>query len=158
MFKLSKLSEDRLVGVHPHLQSVVRLAIQYSEVDFRVQEGVRTVELQRKYVAAGKSQTMNSRHIPVNGKGHAIDVVALVAGKTQWELSLYYRIAAAFASAASELKIPIRWGGCWEQLSKISTPEIVQRQVEAYSADCRKRGKKAFIDAPHFELPKGPYP
>ena len=86
MFKFSKLSEDRLIGVHPHLQAVARLAIQKSGIDFRIQEGVRTVELQKKYVAAGKSQTMNSRHIPIGGKGHAIDVVALVAGKPQWEL------------------------------------------------------------------------
>jgi hypothetical protein len=45
---LSKLSRDRLQGVHPDLVRVVERAIQITTQDFRVQEGLPTRERQRK--------------------------------------------------------------------------------------------------------------
>ena len=59
-FKLSKRSESRLEGVDPGLVSVVKRAIELTRVDFGVIEGLRTLETQKKYVAAGKSQTLKS--------------------------------------------------------------------------------------------------
>ncbi|MDN0092724.1 M15 family metallopeptidase, partial [Yersinia ruckeri] len=65
-------SENNLNGVNPALVKVVRRALELSPVDFGVTEGLRTIARQKELVAAGKSQTMNSRHIT----GHAIDVFA----------------------------------------------------------------------------------
>ncbi len=152
-FELSKLSQRRLQGVHPDLVKVVKRAIQITEVDFRVQEGLRSVSTQKKYLAAGKSQTMNSRHIT----GHAVDLVAMIGGRIQWELSLYFRIASAMSKAADELGIPIRWGGCWTKINDLS-PVNCQKLVESYSAGRRAAKKPAFIDAPHFELLASKYP
>ena len=109
MFKLSQRSLDRLKGVHPDLVKIVQRAIQLTEIDFVVTEGLRTVERQRELVKAGASKTMRSRHIT----GHAIDVAALVAGKVRWDWPLYDKISKAFKQAAAELKVTVEWGGDW---------------------------------------------
>ncbi|ENA1747725.1 M15 family peptidase, partial [Yersinia ruckeri] len=62
-FNLSIRSENNLNGVNPALVKVVRRALELSPIDFGVTEGLRTVARQKELVAAGKSQTMNSRHI-----------------------------------------------------------------------------------------------
>ena len=41
-FRLSQRSIDRLEGVHPDMTAVVGRAIQLTEVDFGVTQGVRT--------------------------------------------------------------------------------------------------------------------
>lgn len=108
-FHLSKRSLGNLEGVHPDLVKVVRLAIKKTSVDFMVTEGLRTVARQKKLVAAGASQTMNSRHIT----GHAVDLAAWVAGEVRWDWPLFHKIAAAMKEAAKELGVPIVWGGDW---------------------------------------------
>ena len=111
-FKFSQRSENNLKGVDPDLVKIVRRALQLSPVDFGITEGLRTVERQRQLVAAGKSQTMNSRHI----SGHAVDVFAYPTSAGSWEWKYYEQIATAFKQAAKELNIPVEWGGDWKTL------------------------------------------
>lgn len=111
-FKFSQRSENNLKGVNPDLVKIVRRALQLSPVDFGITEGLRTVERQRQLVAAGKSQTMNSRHI----SGHAVDVFAYPTSVGSWEWKYYEQIATAFKQAAKELNIPVEWGGDWKTL------------------------------------------
>ena len=111
-FKLGIRSRMNLRGVHPNLVKVVERAIELTEVDFTVTEGLRTKERQKQLFAAGASMTLNSRHLT----GHAVDVAALVGGKVRWDWPLYGRIASAFKQAAKELDIPIVWGGDWTKL------------------------------------------
>lgn len=108
-FKLSKRSMERLSGVHPDLQQVVRLAIELAEVDFGVAEGVRSVERQRELFIAGASKTMKSRHL----SGHAVDLVAYVGAEVRWDWPLYHKIADAMKRSASSLGVAIVWGGDW---------------------------------------------
>ena len=110
-FKLSARSRSRLTGVHPDLVRVVERAIQLTDVDFAVIEGVRTLKKQREYVASGASQTLNGRHLT----GHAVDLAAYVGRELRWDWPLYHRIAAAMKQAAVELSIPIVWGGDWKK-------------------------------------------
>lgn len=109
-FRLSRRSEDRLMGVHPDLVRVVKHALDLTPVDFTVLEGLRSVERQEELVEAGASQTMKSRHLT----GHAVDLGAYVGGEIRWDWPLYYRIAAAVKRAAHDLGVPIEWGGDWE--------------------------------------------
>ena len=125
-FKLSKRSLDRMVGVHPQLVAVVKRAIEITEVDFVVLEGLRTRDRQVELVAKGASKTMNSRHIT----GHAVDLGAWVAGTVRWDWPLYYKLADAMKQAAKELNVDMEWGGDWRtfkdgphyQLSRKSHP------------------------------------
>lgn len=107
MYKLGARSLERLEGVHPDLVAVVKLAIQKTEIDFTVLEGLRTKERQVQLVASGASRTMNSRHLT----GHAVDLGAILNGKIEWSWPLYDKIAKAMKDAAEELNIPVEWGG-----------------------------------------------
>jgi peptidoglycan L-alanyl-D-glutamate endopeptidase CwlK len=108
-FKLSLRSKKALLGVHPELVRVVERAIQITDVDFVVLEGVRTRTRQQELFNSGASTTMNSRHIT----GHAVDLGAWV-GAIRWDWPLYHRIAEAMKAAASELGVSIVWGGDWK--------------------------------------------
>lgn len=108
-FKLSKRSNDALHGVHPALTGVVRRAIEITDIDFVVIEGLRTKERQAELFKAGASQTMNSRHLT----GHAVDLAAWVAGRVDWSWPLYTKLAAAMKAAAKEQGIALVWGGDW---------------------------------------------
>jgi len=108
-YTLSKKSRDRLAGVHPDLVKVVERAIEITEIDFAVLEGVRSKTRQEQLVKAGASQTMRSRHLT----GHAVDLGAYVAGSVRWDWPLYHKLAVAVKQAAAELQIPIEWGGDW---------------------------------------------
>ena len=130
-YKLSKRSEDRLLGVHPDLVRVVRRAIEITEHDFSVIEGVRTLEKQREYFRSGASKTMDSRHLT----GHAVDLYP-VGRPTPWDKCLV--IKDAMFKAARELGVSIRWGGDWDM-------------------DGDHRDEK-FYDGPHFELLRSRYP
>ena len=62
-YKLGNRSNERLEGVDPSLQAVVRMAIGISEQDFSVICGLRTRKEQEALVAKGASQTMKSKHL-----------------------------------------------------------------------------------------------
>lgn len=127
-FQLSQRSLTRLVGVHPDLVAVVKLAIQRTAVDFTVVEGVRTVAQQREYVARGASKTMASYHLPqAGGFGHAVDLAPLVGGAIPWNSwEAFADLAAVVKACAAELGVPVEWGGDW----------------------------KSFKDGPHFQIPR----
>jgi len=97
---------QNLSGVHPDLVAVVKRAIEITEADFVVIEGVRHIERQRQLVAKGASQTMNSRHLT----GHAVD---LAPYPLSWDWEYFYPIADAMKGAADELDVAIVWGGDW---------------------------------------------
>jgi len=106
---LSAVSEARLKKVHPDLQKVIRRAVELSDLDFVVSEGLRTLERQKELKAIGASQTLNSRHLT----GHAVDLAVVVGGKARWDWPLYDKLANYVKQAAKECKVPIVWGGDW---------------------------------------------
>lgn len=148
MYKLSQKSLAKLTGVDPKLVAVVKRAIQLTSVDFGVTEGLRTLETQKKYVAAGKSQTLKSKHID----GKAVDLVAYVDGQVSWELNLYDNIADAMAKAAKELNVKLRWGGAWNVSNIAEWKGSMESAMNNYIDTRRKEGKRPFIDGPHFEM------
>ena len=109
MFKLSQRSLDRMKGVDERLVNVVKRAIEISEVDFIVTEGLRTKERQAELLKAGATRTMNSKHIV----GKAVDLAAVVDGQVRWDWPLYSKLATAMKRAAEILNVKIEWGGDW---------------------------------------------
>ena len=147
-FHLSQKSLDKLVCIDPKLAQVVKLAIDYTKVDFGVTEGLRTIEKQREYFEAGKSQTMSSKHID----GKAVDLVAYVGGTVCWELNVYDDLANAMKAAAIELAVPIRWGAAWNIPDIRAWRGTMEEAMNYYVDERRKKNKRPFIDGPHFEI------
>ena len=151
MFSLSQRSIDRLHGVDDRLVDVVKAAIQITRIDFGVVQGLRTIEMQRKLVASGASQTMASKHLD----GKAVDLMAYIDGRGSWELNLYDNIADAMAQAANDIGVKVRWGAAWHvddigQWHKDG--KTMEAAMNAYIDLRRSQGKRPFIDGPHFEL------
>ena len=132
-FVLGKTSLARLKGVDEQLVNIVKRAIEISEVDFTVLEGVRTLERQSELYAQGRTApgkivtwTMKSRHI----EGKAVD---LVPYPLDWnDLEKFNKIKDAMFQAASEQDVNLRWGADWDGDGKY-----------------REKGE---YDSPHFEL------
>ena len=106
-YQLGKRSLQNLSGVHPDLVAVVKRAIEVTEQDFSVIEGIRNINRQRELVKAGKSTTLNSRHLT----GHAVDIAPW---PISWDWEYFYPIADAMKQAAEELEVDLEWGGDWK--------------------------------------------
>ena len=148
MYQLSQRSLSKLEGVDPQLVAVVKRAIELTKVDFGVTEGLRTVERQKELVAAGKSQTMASKHI----EGRAVDLVAYIGSDIAWELNLYDDICDAMAQAAREVGVAIRWGAAWSEGDIRNYPGTAEYAMNEYIDLRRSQKRRPFIDGPHFEL------
>ena len=113
MPRFSKESRDKLVFVHPDLVMVCEHAIK--RVDFKITEGLRSRERQRQLVREGKSWTMNSKHLlHPDGYCRAIDFIPYPFNG--WEdLLSFAHVLMVFGEEASDLGIPLRFGGNWEQ-------------------------------------------
>ena len=124
-------SEKNLAGVHDDLVRVIRAAHAATAgradgLSFIVIEGLRTQKRQAELVAAGASRTMNGRHLT----GHAVDIMATVAGRGRWDWPLYATLGALVKAEAARLGVAVTWGGDWPRLR----------------------------DGPHFELDRKAYP
>lgn len=108
--RMDQRSEARLEGVHPDLVKLIREVAKQTDQRFVITEGLRTAERQKQLVAAGASQTMNSRHL----SGHAVDVAIVIDGEIRWDWPLYERFSVLMKSSAAALGIDIVWGGDWK--------------------------------------------
>lgn len=135
MYVLSARSRRNLEGVHPKLVSVVRRALQLTDQDFTVVEGLRSLETQKAYVAKGVSKTMKSYHLKQkDGYGHAVDLYPYYDGSVQVDAPFhqYQMIADAMLKAADELGVVITWGADWNRDGRTSD--------------------HSFIDSPHYQI------
>lgn len=152
-FSLGSLSRERLEPVRPELKHCVELAITYTKTDFRVNQGLRTIEEQRRAVATGHSRTMRSKHLrQADGYVWAVDLVALLNGQVSWDFKLYANIAFAMDKAATELGISshIRWGCAWDRVLSDFGGEAPAYLAEA-AAYAKRHVGSDLLDAPHFE-------
>lgn len=155
-FAFGHLSNARLIGVHPKLVEVLERAIEISEQDFMILEGVRSreqmainygkgrtaAECEAKGVAARYAQPhaakvtwlndpFKSNHaVKSDGYGYAVDAVPYPVDFNT--ISKYDAIAKAVLRAAKEKGVKIRWGDDWNQ-----------------NGIPRERGE---TDAGHFEM------
>ena len=148
MYQLSQRSLDKLEGVDERLVKIVCRAIELTDIDFGVIQGLRTEEEQKALVAKGASKTMKSKHL----EGKAVDLMAYVDGRGCWELAVYDNIADAMQQAATEEGVQIRWGAAWNLADIREWDGTMEEAMNHYVDTRRSEGKRPFIDAPHFEL------
>ncbi|MCA3186937.1 MAG: M15 family metallopeptidase [Cupriavidus sp.] len=153
---MEEISEKRLQGVHPDLVRVVRRAYASlpKDLSFRVAEGLRSRERQAMLVDAGKSQTMNSRHLT----GHAVDLAPLVNNAVSWDWEHFYPMADVVAEAAKHANVPLVWGGAWGRIVQQWPHGSSKKAQDAYVAARKTAGLRPFLDGPHFELDRNRYP
>jgi peptidoglycan L-alanyl-D-glutamate endopeptidase CwlK len=147
-YHLSERSLAKLEGVEESLVRVVKRAIEITDVDFGVTEGLRTEDRQRVLYEKGMSQTMKSKHL----EGRAVDLMAYVDGKGCWEISVYDEIADAMKQAAQEENVGLRWGAAWNVEDIRFWNRSMEDAMNWYIDHRRAEGRRPFIDAPHFEL------
>jgi peptidoglycan L-alanyl-D-glutamate endopeptidase CwlK len=147
---ISARCELRLAGVHPDLLRVVRRAAEGGAM-FRVplDGGRRTPERQAELMRAGKTQTLNSRHLT----GHAVDLAPIVGADISWDWKHFFPLADAVADAARKEGVPLIWGGAWGRLVQDWPQGRAKAAQDAYVAERRAAGRRPFLDGPHFELP-----
>lgn len=127
--KLSARSTERLNSIRMDLRKVVLRAFETVPFDVSVLEGFRNKDRQQELFNAGKSKTLNSRHLT----GNAVD---LAPYPIDWNDTDRFKILAEHMfAAAKELNVTIRWGGNWSRNSIHDKPP------------------SSFVDMPHFELP-----
>ena len=131
-FKLSQRSLNSLSGVDPSLVKVVKRAIEITEQDFIVIEGLRTRE--QMMINYGKGRTaaqlavhgipasyakpkeskvtwLNNPFASNHAKGKAVDIVP---APVDWEdISKFKKINEAMQAAAKELGVKLSYGGDW---------------------------------------------
>jgi len=146
MYKLSKRSLRKLEGVDERLVKVVKRAIEITKQDFSVICGLRTIEEQRRLLAEGKTQTLESNHL--NGK--AVDLAAYDNGIC-WDINNYFEIYEAMREAAIELDVRIRGGLYWLAPAN-STKASAEELMNIYIDTRKSQGRKPFVDAVHFEI------
>jgi len=160
-FRLGHLSETKLVHVDVGLVMVVRRAIELTEQDFGVYEGLRDIERQRKLFAAGASRTLDSYHLADGfGIAHAVDLVPYIDGKLQWQDVPCVRVARAMHQASGELDVEVTWGGVFDRTLRALDPANLETEIEAYVARWRKAHPRPLqhkgywgplVDRPHFQ-------
>lgn len=126
---------ERLKGVDTVLAAVALQVIKRHPVECHVSEGLRTAARQKELVAAGKSRTLDGKHLT----GHAVDLVVAPGGKPDWSPKAYTELARTFAQVGLEFGLPVRWGGSWRW---ISGPKCSDYPFLAAK----------FFDGPHFEI------
>lgn len=131
-YKLSERSLNSLKGVNPSLVKIVERAIELTEQDFLVLEGVRSKE--QCYINYGKGRTVaqcSAKGVPTkyaqpslskvtwlnnplaskHVTGNAVD---LVPYPINWNtISKFTTISKAMKQAAKELGVDLEWGGDW---------------------------------------------
>ncbi|WKV16957.1 D-alanyl-D-alanine carboxypeptidase [Microcystis phage MJing1] len=151
--------QQRLIGVHPDLVRVVTRA--RKAASFVVTEGLRTPERQQELVRIGASRTLDSRHLT----GHAVDIAywldgnangATEGGEIRWDWPLYAKLAAAMRDAARAEGVAMVWGGAWDRRLDQITGSLAT-VADDYAARMRARGRRPFLDGPHFELDRSVY-
>lgn len=140
-----------LMWVHPDLSKVVIEAGKFYTKKIKVIEGIRTKKRQSELLLQGKTKTLDSRHLT----GHAVDIVTQERGSVLWDEFNAIQLAVAIRAAAIQCGIPIRWGGCWQEINSIDN---LKQASKDYIARLKAQKKKPLIDMVHFELPKDKYP
>jgi peptidoglycan LD-endopeptidase CwlK len=143
MPRFGAVSRANLAEVHPELQRLFNEVIKHW--DCTILDGARTLEEQRKNVAKGVSQTMNSKHIggravdampyPVdwNAIQRGLDAIKRADGGMQ--VAEAYMFQGFVAGMAAALGIKVRQGVDWDS--------------------DRDFANQTFHDLPHTELAGG---
>ena len=129
MYRFSRISEKRLMYLHPNLQKFFIKLLKISPYDFSISQGVRTAEEQNKLYQQGRTtpgklvtncdgyKIKSNHQIKSDGLGHAGDIAVLINNKITWE-EKYYKEVARVGRVLMQ-KYNIEWGGDWKKFKDL---------------------------------------
>jgi len=121
-YHYSKRSTERLGTCHRDLQTIFREVIKY--VDVSIICGHREEDAQNKAYAEGNS----NRHWP-NSKHNSFPSLAVdvVPYPVDWnDMNRFYELHGVIVVIAEQMRIPIIWGGHWQNLIDLPHYELVR--------------------------------
>lgn len=140
-YKLSNLSLQRLIGVHPKLVSVIKKAIINSPYDFSIVSGARTTQEQQELYKQGRTVKgkiitncdgvikKSNHQTKSDNYGYAIDFGIFdrtVPGNIDWNAKEKYKaVAEHIKNIAVQEKVKIVWGGDWQTFKDYPHIELV---------------------------------
>lgn len=131
MPKFSQRSLSRLETCHEDMQKLFKEVVKH--FDCTIIEGRRGKEAQDEYFRTGKSKLKwpNSKHnAQTPDLSRAVDVAPY---PIDWkDKERFYYFAGVVKGIATQMDIPLRWGGDWDQDTQVHD--------------------QTFFDLPHFEL------
>jgi len=140
-FKFGVTSSQRLSNCHKDIIEVMNEAIKFTDIDFGISCGYRSVKEQQDLYNQGRNKAgvivtyvdgikMKSKHNSLPSL--AVDIYAYVDGRATWDEKYLYYLGGVIMLIAKQKNITLRWGGNWDS--------------DATMDDQR------FNDLPHFEL------
>lgn len=112
---MSRSSKARLETCHQDIQRVFNKVAETERI--QIIEGRRTKQRQRELVLAGKSKTMDSKHITdEDGLSDAVDAAPInPEGEIDWNNSkAFYAFGERVLAVARSMGITLRFGGDWD--------------------------------------------
>ena len=137
-YKLSSTSKQRLAGVNPVLIGVINRALTITTVDFGIPRdgGLRTAQRQNELYQQGRTEpgsiitTLDGYVKKSNHQtGNAFDVFAYVDGKASWDEAHLTAVATAILASASQLGVPMRWGGHFKSFKDLPHFEVLNENT-----------------------------
>ena len=129
-FKFSKTSLNRLNGVDDRLKEIVKKALEESEVDFSIAEGLRSAERQNELYKKGYSELDGYKYKSAHQLGLAVDIVPYVKekGGALWKLKgnevEWLELGRAMLRSARLLKHNLEWGLTYNLKKGVDTPHF----------------------------------
>lgn len=118
MPRFSGRSMDELHTLDDRLVAVLSEAIKH--IDFTILEGARTLDRQRQLLAAGKTLTLNSKHVVSDTYplARAVDIAPYPIDWGNKERFVYF--AGWIMGIAHVRGTRLRWGGDWDRDTEVS--------------------------------------
>jgi len=129
-FKYGKSSMRRLKTVNPEMQEIALKALEISEVDISIVDGLRTAQEQNKVYKSGNSELDGYKRVSSHQTGDAIDVVPWVPGIDVYDYNstevraIWAEVHRAFLRAAFLLGYKLELGVAYIINGKPDYPHI----------------------------------
>lgn len=148
-YVLSQRSLNRMEGVHPALQTLIKLGITNSPHDFMIVQGLRTAAYQNELYQQGRTRSgkivtkldgynrKSNHQAKADGYGHAVDIavcgqydqngnyVKYTTDAEMFDNKKLVEISRHVKAVAKEMGMDIVWGGEWKTLYDTPHYELV---------------------------------
>ena len=126
----------------------MRRAQAIADIQLVVVHGKRTGAEQEEFFRKGVTSGNMSPHL----YGTAVDILPMIHGRLSPEAEAADEVATVMRLSASDLNIPIRWGGAWHVNDITEFDGLMEDLSNAYLEHSVLNGIRPQLDTHHFEM------